>query len=140
MRKPGPPAQGPLDAANQPQDPQWAKTAAGKYRRLVHLDTAPLKGVSAVFILWHSGMRPRWVYVGRTNDLAAALEDAAANGDIMQYDVHGGLFVTWSLIRDQMQDGAVAYLTQALQPLVANPKAPARGARPIPVLVPGIKR
>ncbi len=128
--------------AAEPRDPKWVTSPTGKYCRLVHLDPtqAGLEGISAVFVIWHSGVRPRWVYVGRTADLAATLEIISDNDDIMQYEVNGGLFITWSLIREKMQPGVMRYLSAALEPLVAGPKGPGKRVTPIPVLVPGIKR
>ena len=125
----------------EPQDPKWARSPAGKFHRLAHIDPARagLNGVPAVFVIWHSGVRPRWVYVGRTADLAATLEIIPDNDDIMQYEVNGGLFITWSLIREGMQPGVVHYLNSVLEPLVASPERPGKRVTPIPVLVPGIK-
>ena len=127
--------------AAEPRDPQWVRSPAGKYYRLVHLDAtnAGLKGLPAVFVIWHSGVRPRWVYVGRTKNLAASLEIIPDNDDIMQYEVNGGLFITWSLIREGMQPGVVHYLSAVLEPLVANSEHPGKRVTPVPVLVPGIK-
>ena len=127
--------------AAEARDPKWARSPAGKYHRFVLLDPtqAGLKGVSAVFVMWHSGVRPRWVYVGRTTDLAASLEIIPDNDDIMQYEVNGGLFITWSLVREEMQPGVVRYLSAALEPRVANSERPGKRVTPIPVLVPGIK-
>lgn len=128
-------------SAIEPRDPQWATSPAGKYYRLVHLDPAKagLKGVPAVFVIWHSGVRPRWVYVGRTENLAASVEIISDNDDIMQYEVNGGLFITWSLIREKMQPGVIEYLTTVLEPLVAGPRGSGKRVTPVPVLVPGIK-
>lgn len=81
-------------------------------------------------------MRPRWVYVGRTSNLATTLEAVAQTPEIMEYEPAGGLFITWSLIRTELQEGVVAYLSEMLKPLVANPQRPPRGTQPIPVLVP----
>ncbi len=127
--------------ADEPRDPKWVTSPAGKFYRLVHFDPAQagLKGVSAVFVIWHSGVRPRWVYVGRTTDLAASLDIILDNDDIMQYEVNGGLFITWSLIREGLQPGVVHYLSTVLEPLVANSERPGKRLTPVPVLVPGIK-
>lgn len=128
--------------AGQPRDPNWAKTPSGKYHRLAHLDPddGGLKGAPAVFVIWHSGVRPRWVYVGGTANLAASLERVLGNDDIMQYEVNGGLFITWSGIREKMQPGVIHYLDSVLEPLVASPERPAKRVTPVPVLIPGIKR
>ncbi|MEE9544829.1 MAG: hypothetical protein V3V55_04430 [Rhodospirillales bacterium] len=126
-------------AAGPPRDANWVKSPGGGFYRLLNLDPeeAGLSGVSAVYIIWHAGMRPKWVYVGRAKDLAKALHDLAGNDEIMDREIHGGLFVTWSLIREEFQDGVVSYLIENLEFLVDNPAARRNKDRPIPVIVPG---
>ena len=131
-----------MSDAVEPRDPNWAKTISGKYRRLTHLDLddGGLKGALAVFVIWHSGVRPQWVYVGGTTDLAASLEMVLGNDEIMQYEVNGDLFITWSGIRDKMQPGVIHYLNSVLNPLVAGSERPGKKVTPVPVLIPGNKR
>lgn len=128
--------------AAEPRDPNWAKTPSGKYFRLSRLDPSEraFKGVPAVFVVWHSGVRPQWVYVGGTTNLAASLEKVLGNDEIMQYEVNGGLFITWSAVRDKMQPGVIGYLNSVLDPLVAGSERPRKNVTPVPVLIPGIKR
>jgi hypothetical protein len=127
--------------AMEPRGPKWATSPAGKYYRLVHLDPtkAGLKGVPAVSVIWHSGVRSRWVYVSRIKNPAASVEIISDNDDIMQYEVNGGLFITWSLVREKMQLGVIEYLTSVLESLVASPKGSVKRVTPVPVLMPGIK-
>jgi hypothetical protein len=54
----------------------------------------------------------------------------------MDYEVNGGLYVTWSLIRDEYQPGVVKYLSSLMKPLVENPDLPFIDEDPIPVLAP----
>ena len=126
----------------KPQDPKWAMTPSGKYHRLIHLypTDGGLRGASAVFVIWHSGVRPQWVYVGSTTNLAASLESVLGNDDIMQYEANGGLFVTWFEIRKGLQRGVIHYLNSVLEPLVAGSERPGKRVTPVPVLIPGIKR
>ncbi len=126
-------------ANGPPQDPDWVTSPSGGFYRLLNLDPeeAGLSGISAVFIIWHAGMRPKWVYVGRARDLAKALHGLAKNDEIMDREIHGGLFVTWSLIREEFQDGVVSYLVDILEFLVDNPAAHRNKDLPIPVVVPG---
>ena len=126
-------------AEGPPRDPRWTRTPGGNFHRMVHLDPEDegLAGRSGVFVIWHGGVRPRWVYVGRSNDLAADLHGFGNNRDVMDYEVHGGLFVTWSLIRTEFQDGVVAFLTDTLDPAVENPEVPGEDVLPIPVVPPG---
>ena len=126
-------------AAGPPLDADWVKSPSGGFYPLLNLDPeeAGLTGVSAVYIIWHAGMRPKWVYVGRAKDLAKALHDLAGNDEIMDREIHGGLFVTWSLIREEFQDGVVSYLIENLEILVDNPEARRNKDLPIPVVIPG---
>ncbi len=134
-------AQESLMASGPRMDPKWVRNAAGRFYRFVRLDPEAegLSGVSGVFVIWHAGVKSGWVYVGRSNDLAAELNKLADNDEIMDYDSRGGLFVTWSRIRDEFQAGVVRYLTESLKPQVGNPSARGIGAKPIPVLSPGAK-
>ena len=121
------------------QDPKWARSERGSFHRLVHIDPEQegLDGVSGVYVVWHAGIRPAWVYVGRSTDLARTFHDLGNNDDVMSYEVHGGLFISWALIRHDYQDGVVRFLTDTMAPLVANPAAPGDAVEPVPVAAPG---
>ncbi len=105
-----------------PLDPEWVRSKRGKYFRLNTLDCLAegLGGYSGVYVIWHSGVKPGWVYVGRTNDMATALDTAADNEDIQEYERNGGLFVTWSPIVAKSQNGVLRYLHDAMKPKVEN--------------------
>lgn len=121
-----------------PLDPQWVRNARGKFNRLMLLDTKAegLQGYSGVYVIWHSGVKPQWVYVGASDNMAAAIDAARDNDDINSYEVNGGLFVTWSPILKERQNGVVRYLTEAMQPAVDNPAAKGIKDGPINVTVP----
>lgn len=121
-----------------PIDPQWVRNARGKFTRLMHLDTVSegLQGTSGVFVIWHSGVKPQWVYVGASDNLAAAIDAAIKNEDISSYEVNGGLFVTWAPILKERQDGVVRFLVEAMQPEVNNPATKGIKDGPINVIVP----
>lgn len=123
-------------------NPNWWCTADGRYPRLLHLDPEGegLTGVSGVFVVWHAGIRPAWVYVGRSGNLAMTFNNLVEQEDIMSYEVNGGLYVSWTLIRPEYQDGVVAYLLAALKPVVENSCPPADAVVPIPVLPPGKRK
>lgn len=122
-------------------NPKWATDSRGRFHRLADLDPdrLGLSGTSAVFVLWHKGVKPAWVYVGRSRNLAETLYDIGKNDEIMHNDLHGGLYVTWSLIRNEFQDGVVRYLTNVLQPKIPNTATPGVKTKPIAVLIPGVK-
>lgn len=121
-----------------PLDPKWARNRRGKYPRLLHLNTVGegLTGLSAIFVIWHSGVRPGWVYVGKTDDLALTLTQALENEDIMEYEKNGGLYVTWSPVTEKRQNGVLRFLHETLAPKVPNPQAENIQDGPIKVLLP----
>ena len=46
--------------------------------------------------------------------------------------------MTWSFISDEFQDGVVLFLTDTLEPLVANPSVQRKKIDPVPVQAPGL--
>jgi len=131
-KKPAPAYEGP------PLDPEWVRNARGKFYRLSMLDTVAegLKGLSGVFVIWHSGVKPQWVYVGHSDDLASAIDAAAEDEDIGSYEINGGLFVTWSPVRKERQPGVVKFLHEAMKPAVQNPAVKSIEDGPVNVIVP----
>lgn len=131
-------AMGLFTETDQLMDPKWAKTPTGRYHRFIYLDPeeSGLTGVSGVFVIWHGGVRPEWVYVAKAKDLAAAMHEAAADEEIMHHELFGGLFITWSLVVPKYQDGVVRFLTEGLRPVVENPAAKGLKAAPVPVFPP----
>lgn len=120
-------------------DPRWARNRQGKFFRFVHLDPEAegLAGTGGVFVVWHGGVQPAWVYVGATSDLAVALHELSGNAEIMDYERRGGLFLTWAAIRGDCRDGIVSYLSRTLRPRVASTAPMAADVVPLPVLLPG---
>ncbi len=121
-----------------PIDVEWARNKRGKFHRLTHLDTMSegLRGLSGVYVIWHSGVKPGWVYVGRADNLASALDAAQDDDDIDQYEINGGLYVTWYPIVDQHQNGVVKFLHDTMKPKVSNPQVSSIKDGPISVSVP----
>jgi hypothetical protein len=107
-----------------PQDPKWTHGEGGRFPKFLDLDpeAAGLSGKSGVFAIWHTGVQPGWVYIGRSPDLARTFFELGDNDDILEYRKRGALFVSWCYIRDDFQDGVVTYLTKALKPKVDNPQ------------------
>lgn len=125
-----------------PSDPQWARNRRGKFHRLIHLDieAEKLAGRSGVYVIWHSGVAPRWVWVDRTDDLGRTLDDIRSEDDVMFYEKHGGLYVTWAPVRPEYQPGVVRYLHEQMKPEIDNPDVKHIEADPVPVFVPGNRR
>lgn len=119
-------------------DPKWGRTRNGGFNRLNYLDpeAAGLTGMAGVLVIWHAGMRPRWLYIGRSDDLAKSFRELGNRDDIMSYEANGGIYATWALIRDELQDGVVGFLTKILKPMIRNPDAPGPEVDPVPVQIP----
>ena len=120
------------------QDPGWVKSPSGRVHRFIVLDPekAGLSGIGGIYVIWHGGARPEWVYIGKSNDLAATFQELAGNEDILEYNVRGGLFVSWALIREEFRDGALRFLNDSMKPVVPNPDMPGEDVTPIPVIGP----
>lgn len=122
-----------------PSDPQWARTPKGAFFRFADLDPEEqgLSEVGGIFVIWHGGVRPEWVYVGFTDNLASTFHQLGNNRDLMRYEVNGHLFVTWALVLPDYQEGAAVYLSRRLSPLIDNPELPDLPAEDeVPVLAP----
>ncbi len=121
-----------------PIDVEWVRNRNGKFHRLIHLDTLVegLSGIGGVYVIWHSGVKPKWVYIDKAADLAGAIDAALDNNEIMDYEKHGGLFVTWSPIKPEFRGGVLRYLHDNMDPEVPNPDAKNLKDDPIKVLEP----
>jgi hypothetical protein len=128
--------------AAAPIDPAWAKSPKGHFFRLSRLepDQVAQPGQGGVYVIWHKGVKPEWVYVGAADDLAQALMRSIDEEDIFSYEPRGGLWCSWSLIRPEFRDGVVLYLRGLLKPVI-EPKpgdeVDEEKVSPIPVLAPG---
>ena len=76
--------------------------------------------------------------VGGARDLAGAMRELFSNADVKAFEARGGVFVTWSFISDEFRDGVVLFLTDTLEPLVANPSVQRKDIDPVPVQAPGL--
>ncbi len=120
------------------QDPGWVKSPGGRFHRFMVLDAEKvgLPGIGGIYAIWHGGMRPEWVYIGKSDDLTATFRDLAGNEDIRAYNVRGGLFVSWALILEEYRGGVLRFLNDSMKPLVPNPEIPGGNVTPIPVIGP----
>ncbi len=120
------------------QDPGWAKSPGGRFHRFIVLDAekAGLAGIGGIYAIWHGGVRPEWVCIGKSNDLAATFQELSGNEDIRNYNVRGGLFVSWALIREEYWNVALRFLNDSMKPLVPSPDIPGEDVTPIPVIGP----
>lgn len=129
----------PQPPAGPPEDPRWSRSASGLFRRFTKLDPEAegLSEKGGVFVIWHGGLRPQWVYAGSSADLAKALHDIADVDEVMGFEANGGLFVSWAFIKEEFQGGVVKYLNESMVPLVENPAAATLEDTPIAVIFPG---
>ncbi len=106
-----------------PRDIGWMRSPKNKYYNFLNLEPEELglSGTSGVYVIWHGGLRPEWLTIGHTDNLAQTFEELRGIDEILEYDRHGNLFVTWSEIRPEFQEGVVKYLNQVIPPMILNP-------------------
>jgi len=124
-----------------PQDPKWIHGEGGRFPRFLDLDpeAAGLEGKSGVFVIWHTGVQPGWVYIGHSANLAKTFFALGDNKEILEYRDRGALYVSWSYIRDELQPGVATYLALALKPKVDNPQIKSEDQVDlVPVFPPGM--
>lgn len=127
---------------SEPVDPNWVHTRSGAFPSLLSMDPEEmgLNKVGGVYLIWHAGVRPEWVYAGHSKDLAAALHHAGNNRDINYYEKNGGLFVAWALVKEQYRPGVVKYLQETFKTQVENTTDFTDKTIPVPVTAPVAKR
>ncbi|NQU57064.1 MAG: hypothetical protein HQ513_07500 [Rhodospirillales bacterium] len=120
-------------------NPHWAMTATGKFHRLLITDPEKLGlgGASGIVVLWSGGLKPRWLFVDKSSDLARELDTYLDNDEIMKYDGRGGVFVSWAMIRPEFQDGVLKYLLETMAPIIDHPKPPNESIKALAVFAPG---
>jgi hypothetical protein len=109
-------------AGGRPVDVLWQRDARGFYPRLLAFDAEELglTGVGGVYVLWHRGQSPRWIYIGASNDLGQSIERARDAEDVLTFETHGRIYVTWAPIKPEFRDGVVNYLRSTMEPLVTD--------------------
>jgi hypothetical protein len=127
--------------AKDTSEPAWAKNESGNFHRLLDLepDKVLAKGTGGIYLIWHRGFRPHWLYAGASDDLAAALTKAAADEEFASYEVNGRLICTWAPIRPEHRAGAVLYLRDVLKPIIAvrpSDEIDRKTAEPIAIKLP----
>ncbi|MBL4693548.1 MAG: hypothetical protein JKY92_09500 [Magnetovibrio sp.] len=119
-------------------DPHWVRSETGGFFSFLDLDPEErqLTGVGGVFLIFHAGIHPEWVYVGHSKCMATGLHNAGANKDILSFEVNGGLFVAWAPVLNEYRKGVVKYIDKEFKPQVLNPGAYIATTRMVPVLPP----
>jgi len=136
-KKGGP--RGPVFA--NPVDPGWVHNKDGSFYPFLDLDpeSLHLKGVGGVYLIWHAGVHPEWVYAGVTNDMASAFHSAGTEPSINVYDKNGGLFVAWAIIKEEYRRGMVKYIEENFKTLVPNSGSYNDNTQAVPVFAPKSK-
>jgi hypothetical protein len=75
-----------------------------------------LERKGGVYLLWHLGVRPRWLRAGHSIDLAGSFAAQAELKAIASCRSNGGVFVAWSAVQRDRRAGVVRYLAQRLEP------------------------
>lgn len=133
------------DTDKPPPDPVWQRDPDQKYYRLLVMKPGRprLAGLGGVFVVFHRGVKPGWVYFGAARDLSVAVERLQDHREISRFEGRGGLFMTWSFIKPEKRDGVVAYLRETARPPLVDTDLDRElgcspvGAQPIAVQFPG---
>ncbi|MEK7244499.1 MAG: hypothetical protein AAB223_00585, partial [Pseudomonadota bacterium] len=130
-KKPSPSAQAPLN---------WVRNKNGNFPKFVTLsvERAGIAG-GGIFVLWHSGTKPRWVMIGASDDLNKDIGKLLNDEELLEYNVHGGLFISWAPVRPEYHTGVIKYLRESMKPLIDRDPPSPEGVDPIPVTAPGAK-
>jgi hypothetical protein len=88
------------------------------YPRLVGFDAAAagLSRTPGVCVVWHLGVRPQWLKVAASADLAATIAAAATAAPIVAFQPNGGLYVAWLRCDPPRAAAIAAHLIGTLSP------------------------
>jgi hypothetical protein len=75
-----------------------------------------LKGKQGVYLVWHLGVRPRWLRAGQARDLGQSFGTLAAADAFISCRVHGGVFASWCFAPAEQRPGIVRFLAERLEP------------------------
>jgi len=111
------------------------------YPRLVGLDLAVhgVRSQAGIYVVWHLGVRPRWLRAGVSNNLGTTFEVLAHARWIQLHQDNAGVFVAWAFPPQHASMGMVRFLTEKLQPAFQNEVLPddiSIGADVVPVTCP----
>ncbi len=128
-------------AVDEPDDPQWWRPSGGYYLRLlsIQLDLGALRGIGGVYVLWHRGVKPGWLYAAATADLGRSLAECRDHPAILSYESRGSVYVTWSRVAPKFRASVVNYLRDAMSLEFGESMSwddPAKKAAPLAVKFP----
>jgi hypothetical protein len=94
---------------------QW-QPAGCAYPQLADVDMAATAGRAGLYLLWHLGVRPRWLRAGYALDLGGAAALLAKSPEVVALAAHGRLFFSWFFCAPECAPGHVTFLNQRLEP------------------------
>ncbi len=112
-------------SAKGPEAPVW-QPAGELYPRLIDSDAAAmgLVVVSGMAIIWYLGVRPQWLRVIASRDLAASLAAAKVAPAILGFQPKGGLFGAWAREPLPRATGLASHLVAVVRPMFVGPLLP----------------
>jgi hypothetical protein len=118
----------------------WVRNKNGNFYKFVTLsvDRAGIAG-GGIFVLWHSGAKPGWVMVGASINLAKDIGALLHDAELLEYNNHGGLFISWAPVLPDYHPGVIKYLRESMKPLIDRELPLPEEIDPIPVTAPGAK-
>ncbi|MEK9673373.1 MAG: hypothetical protein VW268_12880 [Rhodospirillaceae bacterium] len=107
-----------MSKLGKPVDPKWERNDQGKFSQLMKHDPRArrFEGKIGVYVIWRSGVRPGWVWVATSRNLARDVQWCKENEDIVFFERFGGLFMSWAFIRPDFQAGTARYLAMVAKP------------------------
>jgi hypothetical protein len=131
----------PFESSGHPAEIPWQRDEHGYFFRLLRLHPAEagLSGIGGVYVMWHRGVRPQWIYMGATDDLGESIGQARDTQEVLSFEGRGSVYVTWAPIKSEYRDGVAVYLRNSLNPeigIVFAPDRPLADVPPIAVLPP----
>lgn len=106
----------------KPSDPKWHKR-----QKLMDIDPEELGlgKVPGILAIWHTGVKPGWIYIGHTNDLAGEIHKRGNDPEVLEHDGRGTMFCSWCRLKPKFIQGAAIYLNMILKPYIYSTEAPA---------------
>jgi hypothetical protein len=131
----------PFESSGSPVEVPWQRDPRGYFNRLLRLHAAEagLSGIGGVYVMWHRGVRPQWIYVGATENLGEAIDQARDTKEVLNFEGRGSVYVTWAPIKPEFRNGVASYLRTSLKPEINASFAtdnPASDKAPIAVIPP----
>jgi hypothetical protein len=105
-----------------PKDEVFWQPRSQEYPRLTEFDPGAegLGDSGGVFAIWHLGVRPQWLKVGVSKNLAETFDALAEQDEVVVYDRNRGVFAAWACSSPEQWAGQVKFMTQRLEPALQH--------------------